>query len=128
MEVPGDDSDDEVCSLSIREIFPEMESTSVYYRSAVEVTFSEPGDVEPIRVTRFDGARIGGVEQWSEDGTRLTFTPSAPLEPDTAYAVELAYGCDRTARWEWTTSATGGSVDLAQVDGAVYALVPADGR
>jgi hypothetical protein len=104
------------CDTTIPATWPLDGSSQAYNRGDIEFTLSEPDDTAVV-VADFDG-----VQSTRNDGLTIVYTPTEPLEPDTAYAVSLTY-CRGTASIDFTTSELGGELE-GELDlvGRVYAM------
>lgn len=78
-------------------VTPQGGATGVDPNAPVVVEFSHPlhrGMEAYVALHEGDvnGPVVAGTWTWSEDGTRLTFTPAAPLKPQTQYALHVGGG------------------------------------
>jgi len=114
-EVVTPDEPAVTCDTTIPQTWPLDGDTRFYNRDTVEFTLSKP-DPSATVIAPYDGE-----QSVSEDGLVVSFAAADPLEPDTAYTVELDY-CRGTAGIDFTTSELGrdleGELDL---EGRVYA-------
>ena len=94
------------------ETSPEALSTSVRLDDPIQVTFNQPMErtsTEASFYLRPDGQETGSVAgafEWSEDSTRLTFTPSANLALDTFYRAGFTLAGARSQNGEATLLGT----------------------
>jgi len=104
------------CDTTIPATWPLDGETQAFHRADIEFTLSEPDDTAVV-VADFDG-----VQSTRNDGLTVVYTPTEPLEPDTAYTVGLDY-CRGTASIDFTTSELGGDLE-GELDlvGRVYAM------
>ncbi len=102
-----DDTDDTSaaeCEVGIEATYPSDGAVDAYYRDAVEFYLSE-ADPSAVVFADFDG-----VQTTRDDGLTIVYTPSAPLEPETAYEVGLDY-CRGAPSIGFTTSTYGLPLD-----------------
>jgi len=95
------------CDLGIDETWPEDGATDAYYRTSVVFELDDPDTmVTPSISLASELGTIDGDSALSEDEETVTFTPAAPLDPQTAYAATLT-SCRGEATIEFTTSELG---------------------
>jgi len=68
---------------------PATTAAGVAAGAVLSVTFSEPMDVGTVTVTLTPSASLG-VPAWSSGNKVVTYTPTAPLAPGTAYTASVA--------------------------------------
>lgn len=78
-----------VATISLTQPLPD-EPTRALITTSIEVDFSEPIDPETATDVLRIRPRVDGAISWS--GSRMLFTPAAPLEPNTSYEVEVEPG------------------------------------
>lgn len=93
-------------NLSIKEVFPPDQSSSVGIFTPIRVIFNRPlileeqSSVSILADPTFDAQ--GG---WLENGGVFSFTPSSPLLPEQKYLLTVNFGPKKYS-WEFTTVAT----------------------
>ncbi|HEY3609045.1 MAG TPA: DUF4082 domain-containing protein [Pseudonocardiaceae bacterium] len=93
---------------------PATGATGVALATAPSVTMSEPVDLTTatFNVTDSGGAHLSGTTTLSSNGLTVTFTPSAPLAPGTAYTGSLQIAdvdgnlMPTAYTWSFTTTTT----------------------
>ncbi|NCG21093.1 MAG: hypothetical protein GWP91_18945 [Rhodobacterales bacterium] len=101
------------CPISIIESYPSNLSTDVYYRTAIDFSFTLLDGTEDIRLSEA-GVTVPGTANASITTGKLTFVPDAPLLPNTAYRVDTC-SCLGVISSNWTTNDIGApatAVDL----------------
>ncbi|MDP2316214.1 MAG: Ig-like domain-containing protein [Pseudomonadota bacterium] len=88
------------CAVTLEETVPVDAATDAYYRGAVEFPLSDPDPLATV------SASFAGTLTRSEDGTVLSYTPDAPLTPNTAYTATLE-SCAGSTEIAFTTSGLG---------------------
>ncbi len=120
----GDDAKDsgtetESCTITVTTT-PTLNSVDAYYRGNIEFHLSAADETATIETD------IPGAKTVSADGKTISWVPSAPLTPSTAYKATLHY-CGGDVELNFTTSSLGTAVaDTAALAGNVYALSLAD--
>ena len=114
------DTDTTDCVAGIASTFPEADATGVYYRTAIDVRFTqdETADSASLSLATAGGDDVAGTVTF--DGRNANFAWSAPLSPSTEYVLTVEYSCDRTATVGFTTSAVGTPIDAEDILGNVY--------
>ena len=113
-DVGDDDDDDDGCSVELAAEFPEDGATNALFRTDVIATLSEEDPGASIEV---DG--VAGMSM--VEGVLVSFTPDAPLAPNTAYTATLTTSCG-TESWSFTTSDLGGATNEAELTDGSYSL------
>ncbi|MBB4967152.1 DUF4082 domain-containing protein [Saccharothrix violaceirubra] len=93
---------------------PGDDATNVSLNGTVTFTFNEPMDpaATQIAVTDQGGAQLTGNAALSADQKTVTWTPSAPLKPNTKYSVDALLAdangnaMSAPAKWSFTTTTT----------------------
>jgi hypothetical protein len=98
---PGKDPE---CVIILKSVYPESGSTNGYYRAAIDFELSNP---DPAAVITTD---IPGAQSTSSDGKHILWTPSEPLDPNTAYSACLSW-CGGDTCTDFTTSSAGLPLD-----------------
>ena len=124
---PIDDTQDETggndhtdCVAGIASTFPEPDATGVYYRTAIDVRFTqdETAASASLSLATAGGDDVAGTVTF--DGRNARFAWSAPLSPNTEYVLAVDYSCDRTATVGFTTSFVGAPINATSIIGSVY--------
>jgi hypothetical protein len=127
-ETTDKDSDDtdigDECENGIVSMSPTDASTDIYYRSDIDVLF-EAADDNATLIVSIGGTEVNGQTAW--EGDTLTWTPNAPLAPNTTYDVAISYECGNPAT-TFTTSEVGGTIEAAGLAGRTYVLDLAGGN
>lgn len=111
------------CGITVESTIPASGSTTAYYRGAVEFYLS---DADASAELSIDG--VAGTSALNEDQDVVTFTPSAPLAPNTSYTATLTY-CSGETEVTFTTSSLGGDIgDPSSLNGKVFNLDLKSGR
>jgi Big-like domain-containing protein len=81
----------------VASVVPAGGSVAVPTGSPVMVTFSNPMQMgmqtyAALHMGSVSGPVVAGTWMWSGDRTRLTFTPTMPLQPHTAYTLHMGGG------------------------------------
>jgi len=93
-----------------------------YYRDPIVFELSEPDETATVVMD------VEGATTVSEDGLKVTFTPSAPLEPSTTYSVKLDY-CTGEPEISFSTSHYGQPLEAStELEDAVFMLRFTDGE
>ena len=112
------------CTSSIIDFYPGDGATDVYYRTTVEFTFDVVDGSETITVSQ-GGSDVAGTT--TVEGTRVIFTPDAPLMASTTYDVSVGW-CKGPTTLTWTTSGVGDAADETGLPGNAYSLDIGNGR
>jgi hypothetical protein len=129
----ADDDDDDDQTISWVEVIsyePAAGATDHHYRAPIQVTFSDRALSASVNL--YDagtGFQLPLGESWSDDGTVLTATPAAFLDPLTSYSVLIDLG-DASLEYDFSTSAVGTPVGdeldpeaiAAALDGRLYEI------
>jgi hypothetical protein len=112
----GDSTVPESCSIAIDSTVPTDGAADAYYRGNVEFILSEADDSATIETS------IPGTQITSEDGLRVIWQLSAPLDPNTSYSATLHY-CGGDAEISFTTSSLGTPIDdPSSLEGRAYVV------
>ncbi len=117
----GAEGEEESCEVQISETVPTGGDSDFYYRGTIEVYFTQSESDGEVMLMDSAGAEVAGSSSWSEDGTVLYFTPSAPLEPSTDYTLAISY-CGGNPEVTFRTSEVGGETDVNTLVGKAYAI------
>ena len=127
----GDDDDDQATSwVEVVSYEPPAGATDHHYRAPVQVTFSDRALSATLSLFDLDsGYQLPLENHWSDDGTVLTSTPAAFLEPLTGYAVAIDLG-DASLEYTFTTSTIGTPIGddsdpeavAEELDGRLYEI------
>ena len=125
----GDD-DDAVEVASVVAVHPQDGTPDHYIGESLRVDFDLAAEDAVVLLTTGNddsGEVIGGEQLWLTE-TRLRFSPTGLLEPNTAYTavVTWAEGAE-TYSWGFTTGDTGSIPVAADMVGNTYSLAVADG-
>jgi hypothetical protein len=116
------DTSGESCGVEIEESIPSANAFDAYYRGDIEFILS---DADPTATIDTD---IPGTLAVLDDGERIVWQPSAPLQPNTEYTVTLNY-CGGSAPLSFTTSSLGSPIeDGVDLVGKSYAINLASAR
>ena len=126
----GDDSevlDD--CMTVPEEISPKDESSGVYWRDSLRVTFTEPVEdtAFALRSTPTDtGVAVHEpalIESWNETDQIVDLTPQGYLHADTDYALDITV-CDVTYTSTFSTDSYGDALDMeaSELEGRTYVV------
>jgi hypothetical protein len=81
--------------------FPDSGDTGVPLTAAIRIVFRWNLYQDTVRprfsLTPAGGSKVAGTFQWPVAGQNMVFRPSAPLQPNTKYTVELARGIRRVS-------------------------------
>ncbi len=126
----GTDSNTGTCDtnrLDADATFPATGATNAYYRTTVEFGFVETEATATITLADSAGADVAGTNEVIE-GTRVVFTPAAPLTPGATYAATLNWSCTAVTS-TFTVSDAGDPVGGGDaLVGNTYSLDLASGR
>ncbi len=122
-DVSGDD-DTSACTNAILGQTPENGDLDVYYRTDVRFTLTVEDPAASITLMEVGGGEVSGTT--SVAGSIVSWTPGAPLTPETAYEATLTYECG-AATVGWTTSDVGTPTDV-DLTGRTYSLGLTDGE
>ncbi|TNE90883.1 MAG: hypothetical protein EP330_07135 [Deltaproteobacteria bacterium] len=117
----SDSDTDTDCPNRVEEVFPRVGTTDAYVGTTIEARLDVPDANAVLAVP-------GVVGTSAIDGTRVVFTPSAPLTPSTAYTPLITWGFDCELTWDFSTSAAGAPVDPSLLVGKTYDLDLESGR
>lgn len=110
------------CDVVLEETTPFDGQTDTYWRDPFTFSFSEP---DPTATVVFDPS---GTATWDDSETTLTFTPAAPLAPNTDYTVGIDF-CRSSPELSFRTSELGSPItDPASLVGRTYAVDLSAGR
>ena len=85
----GTDTDFQACNITIEESNPVLGASNMYYRGEISVTLSEEDETASLSLEDASGNGIDGTLRTV--GSKILFSPSAPLEPLTEYVIRLQY-------------------------------------
>lgn len=80
---------DPACETTVVETVPAMGTSDWFYLSPLEVALSTPDPTTQVSLSH-GGAPVPGSVRTADDGLRISFTPDAPLSPDTDYALAVS--------------------------------------
>lgn len=104
------------CDITIDGTYPADEGTA-YYRTSIEVEFSEADSTASLTVTGPSG-EVTGSSTWEDE--ILVFTPDAALEPSASYTVDISY-CGGNPSITFDTTEVGSEV-TEDLSGNTYNL------
>ena len=115
----GGDDGSSPCLTEVAPGYPREGQSDFYYRSALDVSLSAPTGDEFMGLRDAAGAVVEGVSahhDWS-----LSFTPNAPLDPDSAYTADVTT-CDGTISYDFRTSGLGTALDNCSATAQAFQL------
>lgn len=119
------------CDVEVRETFPATGATTWYHRGTLEFTLSKADPDGNPTVMLMDGAgtMVQGTTSYNDSGTKVFFTPSAPLTPGGSYSATLSY-CRGDVEIPFTCSSVGEPLSGGpeSLIGSVYGIDLANGR
>jgi len=115
-------AEDPDCETTVTRTWPVDGAVDHYYLDPIVFELSEPDETATVVMD------VEGETTVSDDGLRVTFTPSSPLEPSTSYTVTLDY-CYAEPEISFSTSHYGQPLEAStDLEDAVYMLRFTDGE
>ena len=115
----------DACANSVVTTYPTAGDAAAFYRTNIEVSMAAADATATLTLADADGNDIAGTS--ATDGTMVSFDPTDNLAPSSNYTATLAWGCEAYS-FEFTTSATGTSVDSGSIVGNTFSLALGTGR
>jgi hypothetical protein len=111
--------------ITISNTYPTSDATNFYILDSVEFTLSAEDPAAALTLTGPDG-EVAGTS--AVNGTKVTFTPDAPLAPSSAYTASLSYcNSEDPVDVGFSTSALGEAL-TTDITGKAYAVDLASGN
>jgi hypothetical protein len=110
----GCNGEDPICDTNVLQQYPEDGATDVFFRSAIEATLAREEPDASFTLVDASGAEVAG--SLARVGSRITFTPDAPLTPGESYTSTLNWSCSESKPVANTFSV--GDAGTAPVDAA----------
>ena len=116
-----DTSGTTTCTVTIDETIPFADQTDFFYRSPLEIHFSDVDETADASLADSGGADVSGSTSWSDDGTVMYFTPSSALSPSADYTLSVDY-CGGNPSVAFRTSGLGAEADTSTLVGTAFRI------